>query len=104
MAITKASVELLSAPVSGQKFLRDDRITGLAVRITAAGVKSFVFEGRVRGRVKRMTIGQYPYMTVALARQEAQRIKAENAQGRDPIRDRTSQRRVLTFGDLEEVY
>jgi integrase len=102
--VTKASVDLLIPPVCGQKFLRDDRITGLAVRVTAAGVKSFVFEGRVRGRVKRVTIGPYPYMTVALARQEALRIKTEIAQGRDPIRDRAAQRKVLTFGDLEEVY
>jgi hypothetical protein len=66
-AITKATVDLLTAPASGQKFLRDHRIKGPAVRITAAGVKSFVFEGRVRGRVRCMTIGQYPYMTVARA-------------------------------------
>ncbi len=102
--ITKTAVERLTPPAAGQKFLRDNELRGLAVRVTAAGVKSFVFEGRVRGRVKRMTIGQYPSITVALARKEALRIKSEVAQGRDPATARAVERKVVIFGDLEEIY
>jgi integrase len=104
MPITKAAADLLTAPARGQKFLRDDQTVGFALRITAAGVKSFVFEGRVRGRVKRATIGRYPALSVMLARSEALRIKSEIAQGRDPVKDRAAGRKVTTFGELEQVY
>src|SRR5713101_5516662 len=104
MHITKATADLLAAPADGQKFVRDDQTRGFALRITAAGAKSFVFEGRVRGRVKRVTIGRYPALSVALARIEALRIKSEIAQGGDPVHDRAAERKVITFGDLEKVY
>src|SRR5271168_4884237 len=102
--ITKSRVDLLAVPTNGQVFYRDDEIPGFAVRVTSSGQKSFVFEGRVRGRVRRVTIGKYPWLTVPLARKEAIRIKSEIAQGRDPLGQRTADRQVLTFGDLEEVY
>ncbi len=55
--ITKAIVEHAKAPQAGQTFIRDDQLVGFALRITAAGVRSFVWEGRIRGRVRRLTIG-----------------------------------------------
>jgi hypothetical protein len=58
--ITKAAADSMLPPAKGQTFLRDDKLRGFALRVTAAGIKSFVFEGRVRGRVRRITIGQYP--------------------------------------------
>lgn len=102
--ITRGAVDRLVPPASGQTFFRDDEIPGFAVRVTAAGKKSFVFEGRVRGRVRRVTLGRYPWLTVPLARKEAMRIRTEIAQGHDPIGERAAERQILTFGDLEEVY
>ena len=73
--ITKAAADSILPPAMGQAFLRDDKLRGFALRVTAAGIKSFVFEGRVRGRVRRITIGQYPAISVSFAREEALRIK-----------------------------
>ena len=64
--ITKSTVDQLAPPGSGQKFLRDNKLPGFALRIIASGAKSFVYEGRIHGRVRRITIGPYPALNVAL--------------------------------------
>jgi integrase len=102
--ITKSSVDQLTRPGTGQKFLRDDKLRGFALRVTASGAKSFVYEGRIHGRVRRITIGPYPALNVAVARQAALRLKAAVAQGRDPAQEKIAERNVVTFGDLAEVY
>jgi integrase len=102
--ITKAAADSMVPPAQGQTFLRDDKLRGFALRVTAAGIKSFVFEGRVRGRVRRITIGQYPVISVSFAREEALRIKSAITQGRDPVMERAAERNVLSFRDLTNVY
>ena len=76
--ITKSNVDQLIPPVTGQKFLRDNKLRGFALRVTASGAKSFVYEGRIHGRVRRITIGPYPALNVAVARQAALRAGLPN--------------------------
>lgn len=102
--ITKSSVDQMAPPGAGQKFLRDDKLRGFALRVTASGAKTFVYEGRIHGRVRRITIGPYPALNVAVARQAALRLKAAIAQGRDPAQEKVAERNVVTFGDLAKVF
>jgi integrase len=102
--ITKALVEHAKAPESGQRFVRDDGLTGFALRVTAAGVKSFIWEGRIKGRVRRMTLGQWPALTVFQARQRVLGVKSAVVNGNDPAAARKDAQRELTFGSLIETY
>jgi integrase len=102
--ITKAVVESAKAPESGQAFIRDEELTGFAVRITARGIKSFVWEGRVKGRMRRFTVGQYPFVSVLVARQKALAAKAAVAAGRDPSAERKSLNAESTFATLASRY
>lgn len=104
MVLTKIVVERAQVPERDQAFIRDDQVTGLALRVTAGGVKSFVFEGRVRGRVRRITLGAWPTMTVGQARDAVMKIRAAIAEGRDPANDRQDARHEPTFGDLVDSY
>ena len=104
MVLTKIVVERAQVPERDQVFIRDDQVTGLALRVTAGGVKSFVFEGRVRGRVRRITLGAWPTMTVGQARDAVMKIRAAIAEGRDPANDRQDARHEPTFGDLINAY
>jgi integrase len=104
MNLTKLVVERAEAPATGQTFIRDDTMRGLALRISAGGHKTFVFEGRVKGRVRRMTLGEWPHMNVAGARDKVMGIRAAIAEGRDPASDRIEARNEPTFGELVDDY
>jgi integrase len=106
MRLTKESIQRAKLPEPGKKerFLRDDLVRGLGVRITALGSKSFVFESRIKGRPRRMTIGFWPDMNVQLARERAMELRTGMAKGEDPHAARLAERHEATFGELIGVY
>ena len=83
--LTKTRVDHVAIPPRGQKFLRDTELKGFALRVTNSGAKSFVVEKRVEGKVRRLTLGHYPDLTVEQARREAQKLLGAIALGRNPI-------------------
>lgn len=62
-----------------------DSIAGFGLRVTTAGVKSFVLNYRVHGRQRRYTIGQVGAWTAEMARQEARRLRTLVDRGEDPF-------------------
>jgi integrase len=106
LRLTKDSIERAKLPDSGRKerFIRDDLVRGLGVRITSGGAKSFIFEARVKGRPRRLTIGAWPDFTVALARQKAMEIRTAIAHGEDPHATHLADKREAAFGELTERY
>ena len=91
MQITKSFLDQISAPptkhngISNQAFYRDSTITGFGVRVTSGGVKSFIVEKRIQGKVRRVTLGKYGELSVDQAREEAMRFLGENATGKTPV-------------------
>jgi len=56
--LTDAEIKRLPAPAIGKIITWDAQVTGLGVRVTAAGHRSFVLDYRTRGgRRRRYTIG-----------------------------------------------
>lgn len=105
MKITKGVVDRLPAPRTGQVFYRDDLIKGFAVRVTSAGVKSFIIEKRINRRVRRITLGRYGELTVEQARKEAQKFLGKLATGIDPIAEkRDLEARNVTLGEAFDTY
>lgn len=106
MRLTKESIEKAKRPEPGHKerFIRDDMVQGLGVRVTASGAKRFIFEGRIKGRPRRVTIGKWPELTVPMARDKAMEIKTAIAQGEDPAADARAVHQELTFDKLVETY
>src|SRR6266853_227111 len=102
--LTKATVAAAKAPANGQTFIRDDGLKGFALRVIPSGTKTFLWEGRIKRRVRRITIGRFPDLSVALARAEAMRIRTAIAQGRDPYSERQTEKHELVFGDLRKRY
>ncbi len=62
----------------------DDQVKGLAVRITAAGSKSFLFQYTWAGRKQRLPLGSWGRITLRQAREAAAAAAGELAQHRDP--------------------
>jgi integrase len=83
-ALTAASVERIKPPQKGQVDIFDQGYPGLALRVSYGGRKSWVFFYRLGGKLRRMSLGTYPALSLADAH-EAWREARKNAQsGRDP--------------------
>jgi Arm DNA-binding domain len=88
--ITKRAVDALK-PGGGQSFLwdaGDGSIKGFGVRITSAGVKSYVYQYRLGGRsagAKRYTIGRHGEFTPDAARARAIELAEQVRRNIDPI-------------------
>jgi integrase len=83
--------------------VRDAELPGFALRVTQ-GRKSFILEKRIRGRMRRLTIGPYGPLTVDQARKLAVTHVGAIAQGDDPAQVRQDRLHEPTFGDLTEQY
>jgi hypothetical protein len=80
---------------------------GLGIRVTAAGHRAWVFDYRLRdgsGKQRRMTLGRYPYISVANARKRARKLREEIEGGADPQGDKAAQRKVPTISKLADDY
>jgi len=99
--LTRAMLDRLAPPARGRIELRDSKVRGLVVRVTAGGHKSFLAYGwnRSRQMPSRITLGTYaragdprPLMTLDKARQLAAVALGRLAQGDDPNAERAVQR------------
>lgn len=102
--ITKRTVDAMQ-PGPGTWFLRDADLPGFGVRITPAGVKTYIFEWKRGARSRRQSIGRHgaPW-TPDAARREALRLRAEVAAGRDPAEARVAERKAPTVAELAERF
>jgi hypothetical protein len=83
----------------------DRRVTGLALRLAASGRKTWCVFFRVNRRLRRMTLGHYPAVTLHVARTKAREVRAEVAlHGTDPAAHRLDTRHGATVADLADAY
>ena len=71
-------------PGKHQSFLWDSTAPGLALRITSAGGKAYVFQSRVNRKALRITIGDVRVWLLGDAQAEARRLQTLCDQGIDP--------------------
>lgn len=65
-------------------FLWDAGAPGLGLRLTPAGTRSYIYQGKLRGQVIRLTIGSPDTWDLSKARAEAVRLRMLIDQGLDP--------------------
>jgi integrase len=101
--LTKQLIDETPFPIAGQMFVRDTELRGFALRVTQ-GRKSFILEKRIRGRMRRLTLGPYGPLTLEQARKLAAAHIGAIAQGADPAQVRQDRLHEPTFGDLTAQY
>ena len=76
-------------PVAGRQIdIFDSKLPGFALRVSPKGTKTFTLLYRAGRRARRLTIGRYPLLSLAEARERAgEALKAVSA-GRDPAAHR----------------
>lgn len=67
-----------------QSFLWCADVKGLAVRATAKGAKSYIFQSKVKGQSMRVTIGDVSVWSIAAAQAEARRLQILIDNDNDP--------------------
>ncbi len=83
--LTQGRVDSFACPQGKQQdFLRDSEQPGLALRVTAAGHKGYVYEGKLGGKTIRVTVGDPQTLTLSDARHKAAEIRVMIRAGRDP--------------------
>jgi integrase len=105
MKLNKTSVEKIQPIPGNQMMYWDSEITGFGVRVSPGGSRSFFYQGRLNGKVKKVTIGRLGPITAEQARKEAKRIQSKLELGQDPSppKEKTSTT-AATFGDLMTAY
>jgi hypothetical protein len=86
---------------TGVAFYWDSTLKGFGVTVTKAGTKTFIVQGRVNGRERRVKLERHGVYTAEQARKKAKVILGRMSDGIDPV---TEKRRKKALGvTLEEV-
>lgn len=97
----------VAALEAGEKdlFVWDGETKGFGLKVTPAGAKVFVVQGRVSGRPRRYTIGRLgsPW-TIDSARKEAREILGLMHKGIDPVEEKRKARQDLSVAELSDTY
>lgn len=84
----------------------------LNLRVASGGTKGWIFRFTLNGRTRDAGLGRYPAVSLAQAREEAERFRRQLADGADPIEYRKAERaalqeqaaRAITFEQCSKAY
>lgn len=102
--LTTRFIDSIKPPNSGRVEYWDATVTGLGLRVSESGRKSWVLMYRHQRRLRRLTLGTYPVIPLAKAREMAGGALREVVDGQDPAAIKKSERDADTFGELAERY
>jgi integrase len=108
--LTAAAVERLRSPEAGQIEYFDTHLPAFGLRISYSGTKAWFVMTRVDGKLIRVTLGRYPTLSLAEARDAARQAIEQAKAGNDPrevhaeARRQKEQERRTTFGGIAELF
>ncbi|MCC5906580.1 MAG: tyrosine-type recombinase/integrase [Balneolaceae bacterium] len=85
----------------------DELVTGMILRITKTGHKSFAYRYWFRGKSKQITIGKFDDIKLGEARAIARKYKNKVREGTDPLEEIQKKKEIpdeITFKELTELY
>lgn len=101
--LTDIAIKRARPPAAGQIEIWDSAIPGFGVRVTAKGARSFVLLYRYQRHPRRWTLGRYPALSLADARQMASDALTKLEAGKDPQADEASPA-AASFADTLERF
>ena len=91
-------------PDANRREYFDRSVTGLALRVSPTGGKSWVLLYRAGRRLRRWTLGRYPTLSLAEARDQARAGLRAVTVGNDPAHAKRERRDAVTVAELAERY
>ena len=101
--LTKRVVDQI-APGDKETMHWDDELRGFGVRVWPSGRKVYMVMSRVKGRLRRITIGTHGAVTAEKARGRAHELLSEAKNGRDPAKEFDQARKAPTMRGLGERF
>jgi integrase len=105
LKLTKRVIDDIQ-PGDKDAYYWDTDVTGLALKVTPKGRKTFFVQYRAGGRgapTRKYSLGKFGETTLHKAKGEATRILGLRAEGRDPAEERQSARRKTTSDNFAEI-
>jgi integrase len=102
--LTAAKMKFLKPEPGKQVDYFDKKLPGFFVRVSPRGRKTFGVLYRQGGRLRRMTLGTSPPLTLAGARKDATSVLRDAAHGLDPAADKILDRRADSFEQTAADY
>ncbi|WP_312165774.1 tyrosine-type recombinase/integrase [Phenylobacterium sp.] len=103
----KLTKRLVDAAGAGAKdyFLWDSEVVGFGLKVTRAGLRTYVVQYRLDGRSRRFNIGPHgsPW-TVETARDRARSLHGRIVEGEDPQASKVVDRKALTVAQMCDLY
>lgn len=101
---TKKALEDFPTPPKGKRiYYYDTKIRGLALSVTDKGSKTFVVYRKINGKPERFTLGKFPDLSIENARNMAEGVNSQIAQGKNP-NDSKGVGQNITIDELFEQY
>jgi integrase len=101
--LTAKSVQAAKPPAEGRLELGDRLVSGLTLRVTASGVRTWTVTYRIAGRLRRFTLGSADVLSLADARERARTALAKAALGTDPAAEKQAAREAEAARDAGTV-
>jgi len=102
---TKSALSALPLPVKGARStVYDTEVPKLAIRLTAAGTRTFYVVKRDGSSMAWVKLGAYPDMTPEGARKAAERVLGDFAKGINPATAKRAERQKQTLGEAYDQY
>lgn len=111
LRLTDKNIPKIEAPKSGRIEIADALFPGLTLRVTDTGKKTWTLlyrvdgarDGRLKGKLRRMTLGPYPLNSVDAARDKAREALKKAERGIDPVDERQAELNSLSATTFEAV-
>lgn len=104
--LTQNFVQTVKPPKIGQLEYFDNHPQGggVGLRVGYGGKKTWFVLYRFQGRQRRLTLGEYPAITLARAREKALEARTAIAEGNDPASEKQGASHGLTFSEVVDHY
>jgi hypothetical protein len=103
--LTATNVAALLPPESGQVFYWDSVMPGFGLRVSAGGKKVYIYQARVNGKERRISLGSHGQITAEEARKLAKKNAGLIAQGVDPVKEaQEARRKSVTVAELFKLW
>lgn len=98
---TKSFIESLTPALNGKRdYYKDSKVNFLEIMVTDKGTKSFKVTRKKNGKIIRVTLGQYPDLSIDNARKKAYEVNSQIANGINPNKEKNKLQQEISFCEL----